>query len=223
MLDSIFSSAASGATLPQALISLFMALILGFVISLIYRWKNEASPSLTVGLILMPAVVQAVIFLVNGNLGTGLAVMGAFTLIRFRSVAGSAKDITCIFFAMAVGLATGMGYAMYAVLFTVVVGGVYFLLSTIGYGEKAEVKSLRITIPEDLEYEGIFDDLLRTYTNKADLCTVKTTNLGSLFELQYRIVLKDTRQQKALIDDIRCRNGNLSVAIGKAAPWKDEL
>ncbi|HRX08456.1 MAG TPA: DUF4956 domain-containing protein [Candidatus Limiplasma sp.] len=223
MLDSIFSSASSGATLPQALISLFMALILGFVISLIYRWKSEASPTLTVGLILMPAVVQAVIFLVNGNLGTGLAVMGAFTLIRFRSVAGSAKDITCIFFAMAVGLATGMGYAMYAVLFTVVVGGAYFLLSTIGYGEKAEVKSLRITIPEDLEYEGIFDDLLHTYTNKADLCTVKTTNLGSLFELQYRIVMKDTRQQKALIDDIRCRNGNLSVAISKAAPWKDEL
>lgn len=223
MLDSIFSSASDGATLPQALLSLLIALALGFVISLIYRWKNEASPSLTVGLILMPAVVQAVIFLVNGNLGTGLAVMGAFTLIRFRSVPGSAKDITCIFFAMAVGLATGMGYALYAVLFTVVVGGAYFLLSTIGYGEKAEVKSLRITIPEDLEYEGIFDDLFQTYTKKADLHTVKTTNLGSLFELQYRIVMRDTAQQKTLIDEIRCRNGNLSVAIGKAAPWKEEL
>jgi hypothetical protein len=223
MLDSIFSSASDGATLPQALLSLLIALALGFVISLIYRWKNEASPSLTVGLILMPAVVQAVIFLVNGNLGTGLAVMGAFTLIRFRSVAGSAKDITCIFFAMAVGLATGMGYALYAALFTAVVGGTYFLLSTIGYGENAEVKSLRITIPEDLEYEEIFDDLFRAYTLRADLHTVKTTNLGSLFELQYRIVMKDAAQQKALIDEIRCRNGNLSVAIGKAAPWKEEL
>ncbi len=223
MLDSIFSSASDGATLPQALLSLLIALVLGFVISLIYRWKNEASPSLTVGLILMPAVVQAVIFLVNGNLGTGLAVMGAFTLIRFRSVAGSAKDITCIFFAMAVGLATGMGYALYAALFTVVVGGTYFFLSTIGYGEKAEIKSLRITIPEDLEYEGIFDDLFQAYTKKADLHTVKTTNLGSLFELQYRIVMRDAAQQKALIDEIRCRNGNLSVAIGKAAPWKEEL
>lgn len=223
MLDSIFSSASDGATLPQALFSLLIALALGFVISLIYRWKNEASPSLTVGLILMPAVVQAVIFLVNGNLGTGLAVMGAFTLIRFRSVAGSAKDITCIFFTMAVGLATGMGYALYAVLFTAVVGGMYFLLSTVGYGEKAEVKSLRITIPEDLEYEGIFDDLFRTYTRKADLHTVKTTNLGSLFELSYRIVMRDAAQQKALIDEIRCRNGNLGVAIGKATPWKEEL
>lgn len=223
MLDSIFSNATEGATLPQALLSLLLALALGFVISFIYRWKNDASPTLTVGLILMPAVVQAVIFLVNGNLGTGLAVMGAFTLIRFRSVAGSARDITCIFFAMAVGLATGMGYALYAALFTAVVGGTYFLLGTVGYGENAAVKSLRIVIPEDLEYEGIFDDLFREYTAKAELQTVKTTNLGSLFELQYRIVLKDASRQKALIDEIRCRNGNLGVTLGKAAPWKEEL
>ena len=196
MLDSIFSSSADGATLVQVMISLLLSLGLGFVISGIYRWKNDHSPTLAVGIILMPAIVQAVIFLVNGNLGTGLAVMGAFTLIRFRSVAGSARDITCIFFAMAVGLATGMGYALYAVLFTVVVGGAYFLLSTMRYGERTTVKSLRITIPEDLEYEGIFDDLFRDFTTKAELCAVKTTNLGSLFELHYRVILRDDTQQK---------------------------
>lgn len=223
MLDSIFSSSAEGATLVQVIVSLLLSLALGFIISGIYRWKNDHSPTLAVGIILMPAVVQAVIFLVNGNLGTGLAVMGAFTLIRFRSVAGSARDITCIFFAMAVGLATGMGYALYAVLFTAIVGGAYFLLSTIRYGENATLKSLRITIPEDLEYEGIFDDLFRVFTSKAELCAVKTTNLGSLFELHYRIILRDETQQKALIDEIRCRNGNLGVMLGKASPWKEEL
>ncbi len=223
MLDSIFASSAEGATLVQVIISLLLSLALGFVISAVYRWKNDHSPTLAVGIVLMPAVVQAVIFLVNGNLGTGLAVMGAFTLVRFRSVAGSARDITCIFFAMAVGLATGMGYALYAVLFTLIVGGAYFLLSSIRYGEKATLKSLRITIPEDLEYEGIFDDLFREYTDKAELCTVKTTNLGSLFELHYRIIMKDDARQKALIDEIRCRNGNLGVMLGKASPWKEEL
>ena len=223
MLDSMFSSATEGATLLEAIISLLLSLGLGLVISGIYRWKNDASPTLSVGMILLPAIVSAVIFLVNGNLGTGLAVMGAFTLIRFRSVAGSARDITCIFFAMAVGLATGMGYVTYAVLFTILVGGAYFLLSTIRYGEKATVKSLRITIPEDLEYDGIFDDLFETYTRKAELCSVKTTNLGSLFELQYRVMMKDDAKQKALIDEIRCRNGNLGVLLGKASPWKEEL
>jgi len=223
MLDSIFSSSAEGATLPEALLCLLLSLALGLVISAIYRWKNNPSPTLTVGIILMPAIVQAVIFLVNGNLGTGLAVMGAFTLVRFRSVAGSAKDITCIFFAMAVGLATGMGYALYAVLFTAVVGGAYFLLSTVRYGERAVGKNLRITIPEDLEYEGIFDDLFQEFTSKAELYSVKTTNLGSLFELHYRITMKDETRQKAFIDEIRCRNGNLGVTLGIANPWKEEL
>ena len=223
MLDSIFTSSTGSATVPEVFISLLLALALGFVISRIYMWKSSHSPTLAVGIILMPAVVQAVIFLVNGNLGTGLAVMGAFTLVRFRSVAGSAKDITCIFFAMAVGLATGMGYALYAVLFTGIVGGAYFLLSTIRYGEKSRMKGLRVTIPEDLEYEGVFDDLFREYTDTAELYQVKTTNLGSLFELRYRIIMKDDTRQKELIDGIRCRNGNLGVALGNTVPWREEL
>ncbi len=223
MLASIFSNASEGATVSEVMISLLLSIALGFVISRIYMWKSNPSSTLAVGIVLMPAVVSAVIFLVNGNLGTGLAVMGAFALVRFRSVAGSARDITCIFFAMAVGLATGMGYALYAVLFTAVVGGVYFLLGSLHYGEKTRVKGLRVTIPEDLEYEGVFDDLFREYTEKAELYHVKTTNLGSLFELQYRIIMKDDTRQKALIDGIRCRNGNLGVALGNAVPWKEEL
>ena len=223
MLDSLFSSGSESVTVLQVVISLLLSLGLGFVISCIYRWRNDHSPTLALSIILMPAIVSAVIFLVNGNLGTGLAVMGAFTLVRFRSVAGSAKDIACIFFAMAVGLATGMGYVFYAVLFTAVVGGAYFLLSTIHYGEKAPVQSLKITIPEDLEYDGIFDDLFSAFTSKAELCTVRTTNLGSLFELHYRIVFKDGARQKAMIDEIRCRNGNLGVTLGMTSPGKEEL
>ena len=223
MLDSIFSSSLEGVTLLQAAFSLLFSLGLGFAISAVYRWRNDYSPTLAIGIVLLPAVVQAVIFLVNGNLGTGLAVMGAFTLVRFRSVAGSARDITCIFFAMAVGLATGMGYVLYAALFTVIVGGAYFALGTMRFGEKEAMKNLRITIPEDLEYEGIFDDLLTAYTDKAELYTVKTTNLGSLFELQYRVMLKHDAKQKAFIDAIRCRNGNLRVILGSVAPWKEEL
>ncbi len=223
MLDSIFSGLSGEATLAEALVSLLLSLVLGFAISCVYRWKNDHSPTLTLGIVLLPAIVQAVIMLVNGSLGTGLAVMGAFTLVRFRSVAGSAKDITCIFFAMAVGLAMGMGYALYAVLFSAVIGSAYFVLSNLRYGEKAAVKTLRVTIPEDLEYEGIFDDLFQTHLRKAELCTVKTTNLGSLFELQYRVILKDDTKQKALIDEIRCRNGNLAVVLGKAPVGKEEL
>lgn len=223
MLDSIFTSSTGSATLAQVLVSLLLALVLGFIISRVYMWKSNHSSTLATGITLLPVIVNAVIFLVNGNLGTGLAVMGAFTLVRFRSVAGSAKDITCIFFAMAVGLATGMGYALYAVLFTVIVGGAYFALSAVHYGEKTQLKGLRITIPEDLEYDGLFDDLFAQYTDKAELYHVKTTNLGSLFELQYRIIMKDDAQQKALIDGIRCRNGNLGVALGNAIPWKEEL
>ena len=162
--------------------------------------------------------------MVNGNLGTGVAVLGAFSLIRFRSVPGNAKDIACIFFSMAVGLATGMGYITFAALITVVVSVFYMLLSKTKFGEsESPEKELKVIIPENLDYTEIFDDLFTKYTKKSSLEKVKTTNLGSMYELSYHILLKDKKQEKAFIDEIRCRNGNLTVICARAQSIKEEL
>jgi len=162
--------------------------------------------------------------LVNGSLGTGIAVMGAFSLIRFRSAPGSAKEISSIFLAMAIGIATGMGYIYYAIGFTIVIGSVIVLLSNVSFGErKNTIKTLKITIPENLDYTEIFDEIFHKYTKKVELETVKTTNLGSLYELQYTIELRDMKEEKTFIDEIRCRNGNLNIICGRLPVNRDEL
>jgi hypothetical protein len=223
MLDSVFVKAAGRGSLSEILVAALLSLLLGFVVSRIYMWRTAYSKNLAFTLILLPAMVHAVIFLVNGNLGTGLAVMGAFSLVRFRSVPGSAKEIACIFFAMAIGLATGMGYLVYGTIFTALVGGAMLLLTLLRYGEKAELRILRITIPEDLDYQTIFDDLFREYADRVDLERVKTTDLGSLFDLQYSVVLKRDGREKEFLDKLRSRNGNLSIALGRNLAEKDEL
>ena len=163
----------------------------------------------------MPLIVQIVIMLVNGNLGAGVAVMGAFSLVRFRSIPGTARDIGSIFCAMAVGLATGMGYlaAAFVFLFCFSVVNVVLNVSKFGEGKQGE-KQLKITIPENLDYMGIFDDLFEKYTKEYHLRQVRTTNMGSLFELTYTINLKSQQEEKKFIDDIRCRNGNLKIVCG---------
>jgi hypothetical protein len=224
MLDSIFSDAAGGgASLLEIFLCTLASLLFGFVISRIYMWRTAYSKTLAVAIILLPAIVQSVIFLVNGNLGMGLAVMGAFTLVRFRSVPGSAKEIACIFFAMAVGLATGMGYLLYAAAFVAIVGLALTLLTWIRYGDRSSSKSLNVTIPEDLDYETIFDDIFKKYTARADLERVKTTSLGSLFELRYNVVMKKGASEREFLDQIRCRNGNLNIVLGRDSKWRDEL
>lgn len=223
MLNSIFTNLSSGASLSEILLCTGASLGLGFIISLVYMWRTPYSKHLSVSIVLLPAIVQAVILLVNGNLGTGMAVMGAFSLVRFRSAPGSAREIACIFFAMAVGLATGMGYVLFAILFTVIVSLALLLLTAFRYGDRAGVKSLKITIPEDLDYETAFTDIFKEYAVQSDLERVRTTNLGSLFELQYSIILKRDISEKAFIDQLRCRNGNLNIVCGKAMPGKDEL
>jgi hypothetical protein len=224
MLDSIFSDAASGgASLLEIFLCTLASLVFGFAISRIYMWRTAYSRTLAVAIILLPAIVQSVIFLVNGNLGMGLAVMGAFTLVRFRSVPGSAKEIACIFFAMAVGLATGMGYLLYAAVFVAIVGLALTLLTGIRYGDRRSSKSLNVTIPEDLDYETIFDDIFQKYTTRADLERVKTTSLGSLFELRYNVVMRKGASEREFLDQIRCRNGNLNIVLGRDSKWRDEL
>lgn len=200
------------------------SLVLGVVCAIVFMFRNTYTKSFVITLALLPAIVQTVIMLVNGNLGTGVAVMGAFSLVRFRSVPGSAREICSLFLAMALGLATGMGYIGIAVFLAVVLNLVQVLLVLSKFGEGvSEEKELKITIPESLDYTGIFDDIFVTHTRRAELMRVKTSNMGSLYELCYRVTLKNRNTEKQMIDEIRCRNGNLTIVCGKVPVSREEL
>lgn len=201
------------------------ALVLGIILSAVYMLQGSHTKNFAISLAVLPALVQVIILMVNGNLGTSVAVLGAFGLVRFRSVPGNSRDILSVVFAMAIGLATGMGYIGYAVAITVIISAIILILSKTPFGNVSESteKNLRITIPENLDYTGIFDDIFKKYTKSAVLQKVKTTNLGSMYELQYNIHMKSLSQEKEMIDEIRCRNGNLTIICGKTQPSKDEL
>ena len=200
------------------LICSIASLILGVLASMIYMYRNSYHKSFVITLALMPAMIQIVIMLVNGNLGTGVAVMGAFSLVRFRSVPGTAREISSIFFAMGIGLATGMGYIGFAAVFLALIGIATFLLINSGFGKNKLIeKELKITIPENLDYNGVFDDLFEKYTHENSLEQVRTTNMGSLFELRYKVELKKEEQEKEFLDALRCRNGNLPIICGRNA------
>jgi hypothetical protein len=196
----------------------------GIITAAAYSFRQITNKNFVITLALMPVIVQLIIMLVNGKVGTGIAVMGAFSLVRFRSVAGTAKEITSIFLAMALGLATGTGHIGYAVLFAIIINGMIVLFSVTGFGEpKNQARSLKIVIPENMDYTGVFQDLFAEYTRKASLERVRTVNLGSLYELQYIIVLKDPSREKEFIDKLRARNSNLEISCGRAIPDREEL
>lgn len=206
------------------LIGIAAALLLGMVCALIHQYHNPCSKEFAVTLALLPVIVAIVILTVNGNLGTGVAVAGAFSLVRFRSVPGNAKDICSIFLAMAVGLAVGTGYLLVGGMLVLSVGLMNMLYENSSFGEnKQEEKELRIIIPETLDYSGLFDDLFHRYTRSSKLIRVKTTNLGSLYQLTYHIVLTEKEREKEFLDHIRCRNGNLDIICGKISTVKDSL
>ncbi len=214
MFDSIISS--GSITVQVVLICMVVSIIEGFAISIIYKSCGGGSKNFVVTLAMLPVIVMSVILMVNGNLGAGVAVAGTFSLVRFRSAAGTSRDICGIFFAMAVGLATGMGYIAFSVMITAVVGALMFVLFKTSFSGNGESKkNLKVTIPEDLDYEEIFDDIFDKYTEHAELVKTKTTNMGSMFELDYEIVMKKDAKQKSFIDEIRCRNGNLTVSYGR--------
>ena len=193
-----------------------VSLVLGIGTALLGMYRSRYSRSFVLTLAVLPAMVQLIIMLVNGNIGAGVAVAGAFGLIRFRSAPGSAKEIGLVFLATAVGLATGMGYVAVAAVFFVIIAAVMLLLTLTRFGAgAAEERELKITIPENLDYDGLFDDLFQTYTRSAELERVKTTNVGTLYELSYKVVLRDTQGTKAFLDQLRTRNGNLSIVCGK--------
>ncbi len=222
MFTSILNSATGTLSVTDALICTVVSLVLGFIISLVYMSQGSRSKNLAITLVLLPALVQMVIMLVNGNLGTGLAVMGAFGLVRFRSVAGTSKEICSIFFAMAVGLATGMGYITFAMIITLIIGAVMFLLMKFEFGEgKKEERKLKIVVPENLNYTEIFDDIFEKYATKVAIIKSKTINLGSLYEVTYQLELKDKTKEKEMIDELRCRNGNLTINCSRAATGEE--
>ena len=220
MLDSIFtgifaSTTTSGVAIGSFMACLGAAIVLGIVVALFYTYKNKYTKSFLITLALLPAIISAIIMMVNGNIGAGVAVAGAFSLIRFRSVPGTAKEIGAIFLAMAAGLMLGMGFIGFAAIFVIIVGLVGIILTELHFGEKETQvcdKVMRITIPEDLDYGGVFDDLFTEYTSKHQLTNVKTTNMGSLFKLTYNLTLKNAGTEKEFIDKLRCRNGNLEIS-----------
>lgn len=224
MFTSILSSVEGSMTMTGAVLCTGVSVILGLIIALIYMSNGKYTKSFVMTLVLLPPLVQLVIMMVNGNLGTSVAVLGTFSLVRFRSVAGSSKEIACIFFAMAIGLATGMGFLTFAVMMVVVIGLAFILLEKTKFGEpKANEKDLKISIAENLDYTEIFEDIFKIYTKKCKLERVKTTNLGSMYELDYHIVLKDAAKEKEMIDAIRCRNGNLTIVCGRMQGIQEEL
>jgi hypothetical protein len=189
-------------------------------------YKTRYTKSFVVTLAILPAVVCVVIMMVNGNVGTGVAVAGAFSLVRFRSVPGTAKEIGVLFLAMGAGLITGMGYLGFAFLFTIILSAVNMLYNHFDFGvgkNTSLYKTLHITIPEDLDYTDVFEELFSAYANSWELTRVKTTNMGSLFRLTYNLTLKDANKEKELIDKLRCRNGNLEISVSKQETGGAEL
>ena len=208
------------------LLCLGTALVLGLIIALTYSFRTRYTKSFMVTLSLLPAVVCVVIMLVNGNVGTGVAVAGAFSLVRFRSVPGTAKEICMLFLAMGTGLIAGMGYLGFAAVFTLVMCGMFVLYNRLDFGTKknaAIFKTLTITIPEDLDYSGVFDDIFAEFTRSHELVRVKTTNMGSMLKLTYNAELTETVREKEMIDKLRCRNGNLEIVVSQQETVGTEL
>lgn len=215
-----------GIGVGEFVICVVAALVMGMIIGVTYMYKSNYTKSFVVTLALLPAIVCVVIMMVNGNLGAGVAVAGAFSLVRFRSVPGTAKEICVIFLAMAVGLMTGMGFVGYGVLFTIILCAVNLIYNATPFGVKKvdmRKKVLKITIPEELDYTEVFDELFEKYTDKCELIQVKTTNMGSMFKLSYNIELKSLDTEKEFIDKLRCRNGNLEVMISRIETMVNEL
>lgn len=221
-MDNLFTglfettSSTSLISIGKFFICIIAALVTGLIIALSYKIRNKTTQNFVTTLALMPAMVCVIILMVNGNIGTGVAVTGAFSLIRFRSVAGSSSDLGAIFLAMGTGLIIGMGYIGFAFVFAIIISIMQIIYANIGMGKRDDVdRTMRIAIPEDLDYTGVFEDLFEKYTTSNQLTNVKTTDMGSLFRLTYNISLKDAKLEKELIDNLRCRNGNLEISISK--------
>ena len=208
------------------LLCIATSLLVGLLLAFAFMYRSRYTKSFVLTLALLPTVVCVVIMMVNGNVGTGVAVAGAFSLVRFRSVPGTAKEITMLFLAMGSGLIAGMGYLGFSVLFTIIMCAISILYNQLDFGTRknsAIDKTLNITIPEDLDYSNVFEDIFVIYATSYELIRVKTTNMGSMFRLTYNLTLKDATKEKEMIDQLRCRNGNLEITVSKQETTVTEL
>lgn len=212
MLKSIFNSESITLDLDKLLLCMVSAIILGIAIALVHKKTTNTSKNFIETIAILPILIAVVIMMVNGNLGTGVAVAGAFSLVRFRSVPGNSKEIMTVFFAMAIGLALGMGHIAFAIIVTIIVCIFILILNYINKNVK-NIQSLTILIPENLDYNNLFDETLKKYTNSYKIEKIKTTNMGSLFELNYLIELKNNINTKQFIDELRIMNGNLKISL----------
>ena len=224
MLESILTEATATISLTDCIICIVVAIILGGIISVTHKLTTKTTPNFLLTLAVLPVLVQVVILLINGNLGTSLAVAGAFSLIRFRSMPGNSKEIISVFWAMAVGLGIGMGYIAYSSIITIIVAILIIVLNkVVSKFQDLSERKLKIVIPENLDYEEVFDDIFKKYTNKIALQKVKTTNMGSMYELVYIVSMKPGQKEKEFMDEIRCRNGNMVVAFERQELSEVEL
>ena len=220
VFENLFTGSASSLDIGSFLISFGSALVLGFITALFCTYRSEYSRSFVTALAMLPAIVAVIIMMVSGSLGAGVAVAGAFSLVRFRSAPGTAKEIFTVFLAMAAGLACGMGYPLFGAAFTVIMGIVSVICTTLKFGEKkgAELRrTVNVTVPEDLEHERMFDDIMERYSSEWKLMRVKTANLGSLIKLTYEVVFRESGTEKRMIDELRTRNGNLEISVVRIA------
>lgn len=221
MFTSILNETAT-LSITDALICMTSSVILGLVVALTHTLTKKYTKNFITVLVLLPLLVQVVIMMVNGNLGTSVAILGAFSLIRFRSMPGTSRELLSIFEAMAIGLSIGMGHIIFAVVFTMLISLTLLVLSKIKFGEKPKTQNIKILIPEDLDYTNVFEDILNKYTKKHEILKVKTTNLGSMYEITYNIELKEINE-KEFIDELRTRNGNLNITLNHELKESGEL
>lgn len=225
LFQSLFNPSSNVISPGKFLLCVGFSLVIGLVLALMNSWKTRCSESFATTLALLPATVCVVIMMVNGNVGAGVAVAGAFSLVRFRSAAGSGREISAVFIAMGAGLIAGMGYLAYAALFTLILGGMMMACTALHFGVRRtpRYRQLHITIPESLNYVDVFSPVLDTYTSDYTLTHVKSTNMGSMFRLTYDITLRDGLPEKNMLDELRCLNGNLEISLSYQASEEARL
>lgn len=227
LFEGIFDTATTSTiAISDFVLCIAVSLLIGAFLTWVYTFRSRYTASFAITLAMLPAVVCIVIMMVNGNVGAGVAVAGAFSLVRFRSVPGTAKEIGTIFLSMAAGLIAGMGYLGFAVLFALIMGVVMLILNITGFGTHKKAtkdRTLKITVPEDLNFTEMFDDIFEQYLEHYETVSVKTSNMGSLYKLTYHVKMKDILQEKSLIDELRCRNGNLEISLSQQEVNANEL
>ena len=222
MFNSIFDATTTGLSITNALICAATALVLGLAIAITHKITTQTNKGFLTTLVVLPLLVMAVMIMINGNLGTSIAILGAFSLIRFRSIQGRAKDLLSVFFAMMVGLALGMGHILFAVVITAIaIFAIVFLTYTSILEPDRHEKVLKITIPEDLDYDEVFNEIFKKYCKKAILVRMKTVNMGSLYDLTYDVKLRSNIREKDFLDAIRVKNCNLKVILSQPVLEED--